>query len=118
MDLYIGTPKDPNFQSDQVEIDNQIEQLMTQIETILFTNKGEVMGYPDFGCSLQDLVFKLNYNKFQIKEEINNQIARYCPLANVYNLSVDVNFTQGTNQTVAKVDVTINKKYYIQVNIN
>lgn len=34
----------------QVHVESEIGQLITQIETTLFTNRAEVLGSPDFGC--------------------------------------------------------------------
>ena len=60
MELYIKTTGDPNFDSVEVHTRDEVKQLITQIETILFTNKGEVLGNSDFGCSLNDMLYSLN----------------------------------------------------------
>jgi len=118
MELYIKTIGDPNFDPVKVQSNSEIAQLMTQIETILFTNKREVLGKPQFGCNLEDLVYSLNYNNKQIKETIDEQIAMFCPLAQKYNVSAEVSFVKGTARDIAYIDITIDSKYLLQVYIN
>ena len=57
MDFYIKYIGDPNYQTNVVQNNGEIEQLLTQIETTLFTRKTDVLGQPDFGCNLEDLVY-------------------------------------------------------------
>ena len=59
MDFYIKYIGDPNYNATQLQNNGEIEQLITQIETTLFTNKTDVLGSPDFGCNLEDLVYSL-----------------------------------------------------------
>ena len=95
MDFYIKYIGDPNYNATQLQNNGEIEQLITQIETILFTRKTEVLGTPEFGCNLEDLVYSLNQNEFNIKQEIQNQITSYCPLATKYSVRFDVQFFNG-----------------------
>lgn len=118
MELYIKTIGDPNFDQYRVHSNSEIAQLMTQIETILFTNKREVLGKPQFGCNLEDLVYSLNYNNNEIKETIDEQIAMFCPLASKYNVSSEVSFVKGTARDIAYIDITIDSRYLLQVYIN
>ena len=118
MELYIKTIGDPNFDPLKVHSNGEIAQLITQIETVLFTNKREVLGKPNFGCNLEDLVFSLNYNNYQIKERVDQQINAYCPLAKKYRVSAEVNFVKGTVRDIAYIDITIDSKYLLQVYIN
>lgn len=118
MELYIKTIGDPNYNPTKVHSQSEIAQLITQIETILFTNKGEVLGRPDFGCSLEDLVYSLNYNNFQIKSSIESQLDRYCPLAAKYKVAANVSFVKGTVRDIAYVDINIDSQYLVRVTVN
>lgn len=115
MELYIKTIGDPNHNPTEVHTKNEISQLITQIETILFTNKGEVLGDADFGCSLNDLLYELNANEFMIKNEIDKQIARYCPLASKYRVDAEVGFIRGEVRDEAFIDITIDSQYMVSV---
>lgn len=115
MELYIKTIGDPNYNPEEVHTNHEIHQLISQIETVLFTNKGEVLGDIDFGCSLNDMLYELNANEFVLKNEIDKQIARYCPLASKYNVDAKISFVRGEVRDEAFIDITIDSQYMISV---
>lgn len=117
MDFYIKHIGDPNYQTNIVQNNGEIEQLLTQIETTLFTRKRDVLGEPGFGCNLEDLVYGLGQNEFQIRNEIEKQIANFVPLASKYSTNVDVKFFKGEVRDICYVDITVNNEYTIQVNL-
>lgn len=117
MELYIKYPTDPNYDEHQVQTNSEIEMLITQIQTILFTDKREVMGEPNFGCSLEQLIYDFNANEHDIKSTITQQINAYCPLATKYNLSVDISFVRGQVRDIAYIDITIDSRYSIKVSM-
>lgn len=57
---------------------------------ILMTNKGEVMGDPDFGANLEEILNETNVSQYYVKEIIDNQISTYIPeiLGTSYDLNV------------------------------
>jgi len=118
MELYIKHVGDPNYDPNQVHVENEIQQLITQIETTLFTNKSEVLGSPEFGCNLEDMIYSLGLNEQQIKTTIEGQINTYCPLAKKYNISPKISFFRGTVRDIAYVDITIDSKYLVQIYVN
>jgi len=118
MELYVKYVGDPNYDPNQVHIENEVQQLVTQIETTLFTNKGEVLGAPDFGCNLEDLIYSLGYNEHQLKSTIDGQLGAYCPLAAKYNVETKISFLRGAVRDIAYIDITINSKYLVQVYVN
>ena len=115
MELYIKTIGDPNYDSTEVHTKNEVYQLITQIETILFTNKGEVLGNSDFGCSLNDMLYALNANEFTIKNEIDRQLSIHCPLASKYRVEASISFVRGEVRDEAYIDITINNKYMVSI---
>lgn len=117
MDFYIKHIGDPNYQTNIVQNNGEIEQLLTQIENTLFTRKRDVLGEPDFGCNLEDLVYSFGQNEFQIKNEIEKQLANYVPLARKYSTKVKVSFFKGEVRDIAYIDITVNNEYTIQVNL-
>jgi phage baseplate assembly protein W len=117
MELYIKTFGDPNHDKNRIDTENEIGKLLTQIETILFTNKGEVLGDSNFGASLEDLIYDFHYNEFEIKKSVNEQFERYCPLAEKYNVEVDVTFSKGKERDIAQLNVTVDAKYMVGVKI-
>ena len=97
MELYIKTNGDPNYDPTKLQSDSRIATLLAQLDVILFTRKGEVLGKPGLGCNLEDLVYTLSYNDSQIKNEIEQQLALYVPLAGMMNVTVDVEFDTSSN---------------------
>lgn len=115
MELYIKTIGDPNYRSTEVQTNDEVQQLITQIETILFTNKGEVLGDVDFGCSLNDLLYTLNANEVAIRNEINRQISKHCPLSSKYNVKTEIVFVRGEIRDEAYIDITIDNTFVVSV---
>jgi hypothetical protein len=117
MDFYIKYIGDPNYSANQIQNNGEIEQLVTQIETTLFTNHADVLGSPEFGCGLESLIYELEYNESSIKDLIDSQIKSYCPLASKYNVSSKVTFFKGEVRDIAYIDITVDSQYLVQINI-
>lgn len=118
MDFYVRVKGDPNYDRFKVHSESELAQLIGQIETMLFTNKGEVLGDPEFGANLEDLVYSLNYNETQIQQVIDEQVDRYIPLAKKYKLETTVQFYRGNVRDIAKIDIIIDSKYQVGVYLN
>ena len=117
MEFYVRALGDPGFNRDKIQQDDELSMLLTQIETILFTKKGSVLGNPDFGANLENYVYELRYNDYLIKREINEQIKRYAPLAKKYPVNIEVDFTEELNRHVMFLDITIDSKFQLGVYI-
>ena len=117
MELYISTIEDPGFRPNKVDIEDEILQLITQIETLLFTNKGEVLNDMNFGVDLEGMIYSFHWNEYQIRGEVARQIERYIPLADEYNIEVDVEFSRGQIRDIAQLNITIDTQYMIGVKI-
>ena len=115
MEIYIKTVEDPNHEPNKLHVEDEIQQLITQIETILFTRKGDVLGMPDFGCSLEDMLFTLGFAEYKIKQEIRNQLTAYCPLATKHNVTIDVSFQKGEVRDIGYIDIKIDNQYTVAV---
>ncbi len=109
-DIYSRSIDDTKFSPDVVEVTDELSQLILKIENVLFTRKGEVLGAPDFGCNLNDLVFSLILNESVIEKKISSQIISYC-LPNDVKFSIDVSasFFQSEGRNGALVDIFINE---------
>lgn len=117
MELYIKDINDVNFDPQQSQIDEEISMLLTQIEVLLFTKKGEVLGDPDFGANLDDYVYSFMYNNDMLKSVVDEQLRIYVPLARKYNTQVSVEFAQETERNIMYLDILIDSKYRIEVSI-
>lgn len=115
MEFYIKSLGDPNFDPTKLQSESQLAQLITQLETLLFTEKGMVMGNYNFGCNLSEMVYEFNYNDWQIKEEIEYQIELHCPLATLFNTAVIVEYAKGVERDGIFINIIIDSQYQLQV---
>jgi len=108
-DIYNRNPSSPKYDPDLLEISNGLDQLVLKIENVLFTRKGDVLGAPNMGCNLDDLIFSLILNESYIQNVINSQIQTYC-LNGDQNYSIDtqVKFFSTTESSAALVDIYVN----------
>lgn len=118
MDFYVKTLGDPNYDPTKVHTESELAQLIGQIETTLFTNRGDVLGEPNFGCNLEDLVYSLNYNEQQVQDVVKQQLKIYVPLATKYDVKTTVAFYRGEVRDIAQIDIEIDSKYQVGVYIN
>lgn len=117
MEFYVKALGDPGYNNDKLQQDDDIAMLLTQIETILFTRKGSVLGSPDFGANLEDYVYELRYNDYLIKKVISEQINMYAPLSKKYPVSIEVDFTEELNRHVMFLDIRVDSRYQLGVYI-
>ena len=88
-DIYIKSEEDPGFRPDQVEVYDELEAVLQQIKMTLFTNKGEVLGEPDFGLQVEKYLFEFSVNPFLLtNEDKYNPDPKIC----IYFKSSRINF--------------------------
>jgi hypothetical protein len=109
-DIYAIPEEEPRYNSSAIEITSELDEIIQQVDLILFTKKGEVLCMPEFGCDLEQYLFDTTYNSSQIKNIIVNQINNFIYLDGSYKVDVDVNFVQWTQNVAMVVDLTINNK--------
>jgi phage baseplate assembly protein W len=93
IDFYIKYPGHPKYTSSVFIEDDTVRVIVQKYEMILFTNKGELLGDPNFGCDLPALLFETYLSSTAIEADIRAQISDYIPeldSAN-YELTVEIN---------------------------
>lgn len=93
-DHYIGYEGHPRFQVNQIITDDAIRVIVQKYEMILFTNKGEILGDPDFGCDLIILLHETKVSAKATRTIIIEQINKYIPELNNTSYELDVKFQQ------------------------
>lgn len=93
IDFYIKYPGHPKFNSPQFIEDDTVRVIVQKYEMILFTNKGELLGDPNFGCDLPALLYETQLSASTIEADIRAQISDYIPeLDSInYELTVEIN---------------------------
>lgn len=115
-EFYTRDDSYQKYNENILELNDELSCLIMKIEQVLFTNKGEVLGVPEFGCNLDDMIFTLELNASFIKNNIKEQISTYCmnmDSPNHYNVEVEVSFFQNEERNGAIVNVFINEKKVI-----
>jgi len=90
-DFYIKYEGHPKYRSNLIIEDDIVSVIIQKYELLLFTNKGELLGQPEFGCNLEELLFQTKVSSQFVVDTINNQIRQFIPeMVNMnYRLSVE-----------------------------
>jgi len=117
MEFYVKNIGEPNFSPDKLQQDAELSMVLTQIETMLFTRKGEVLGAPQFGANLEDYVYELKYNDYQLKKTVEDQLLKYVPLSNKYKVDVTIDYAEETDRHAVFLDIVIDSRIQMGVYI-
>lgn len=108
-DFYMRDEFDPKFRPDQIEVYDEIEAAITQTRMTLLTNKGEVLGEPNFGLQVEKYLFEFEVNPFQLSDDANQQIQKYVSEAKKRNITAKPSYI---------TDEKDRKIYVLQINID
>jgi phage baseplate assembly protein W len=90
IDFYILYPGHPKYTSTELIEDEVAKVIIQKYQMVIFTNKGDVYGMPNFGANLLELLHETKFSAESIENDIKAQISSYVPeLATVeYTLKV------------------------------
>ena len=76
---------------------------------LLFTNKGELLGDPDFGCDLPRILFQTKVSSQGVKKVILQQIDKYIPELSTTNFQLETTIFEDPEnyQDVLQIDFTL-----------
>jgi phage baseplate assembly protein W len=105
-DHYIGYKGHPRFIINKIVEDDVIRVIIQKYEMLLFTNKGDLLGDPDFGCDLTKLLFQTRISAEGVKKIIIEQIRKYIPELSTTNFQLEASFFQDPEnyQDVLQID--------------
>jgi len=108
-DFYIGYEGHPRFTINKIITDDIIRVIVQKYEMILFTNKGELFGDPNFGADLTKLLFETKISAQAVKAIIVSQINAYITELQNTSYTLGVTFQQDPEnyQDVMLVDFTL-----------
>lgn len=93
-DFYIEYPGHPRYTSSKLIEDDLIRVIVQKYEMIIFTNKGDVLGEPDFGADLEKLLHETKVSSKYVEKDIIDQIMKYIPEIFSIDFKLNVVFTQ------------------------
>lgn len=114
-EIYCRNESDPGYLPSVLETNSAYEAILTKIRMIIFTQKGEVLGDPGFGLSLDQLLFDFNASAQKIKEDFYGQLSYYAPDTANMPITIEVNFAEGTVRDICYIDIYIDGKKYLGV---
>jgi hypothetical protein len=114
-EIYCRNVNDPSFRPRQLETGSELEALLTKIRMIIFTQKGEILGVPSMGLSLEEHLFDLSANTAQIQNTFYGQLASFVPEAGKYNVEIEVKFQAGEVRDLCFIDIYIDGSKFIGV---
>lgn len=110
IDFYIGYPGHPKFRSAEIIEDEVVRVIIQKYEMIIFTNKGELLGDPNFGANLTALLHETRLSAQAVEADIRAQISDYISeLDNLeYGLTVEFFMDPERYQEYMVINFTIN----------
>lgn len=87
-DFYTRTQDDPKYTSGLIENSDSLEETIAQIKMTLLTNKGEVLGEPNFGIEVNKYLFEFDIDPFQLSSEASSQIDSFVTGSKTYDIKV------------------------------
>jgi hypothetical protein len=109
IDFYIGYPGHPRFRSPEFIEDDVVRVIVQKYEMIIFSNKGDILGEPNLGSNLVELLHETRLSSESIQGEIMAQIADYIPeIDNItYELLVEFYDDPERHQEYMEISFTI-----------
>jgi hypothetical protein len=109
IDLYFKMDTYPYYDANEIEINDRVELLLQEVEMILTTPKGSVLGDPDFGLSLDSYIWSTSKGSSHIKQDTEIQFNKYISADTFRGISleVDVNFIKGEIWDTIILDILI-----------
>lgn len=111
-DFYICYPGHPRYNTTELIEDDVIRVIIQKYEMLLFTNKGDVLGFPDIGCNLEELLHESRVSSDFVEGEIEQQIFTYIPEIAEINFTVDVKFYDDPERYQEWMEINFRLKDY------
>ena len=92
-DFYMRPEDDPRYRPDQIEVYDEIESCINQIKMTLLTEKGEVLGEPNFGLNVMSYLFEFELDPFKLSDNANAQISKYVTEAKKRSVTAKPSYT-------------------------
>lgn len=108
-DFYILYQGQPKYDSTELIEDELLRVIIQKYQMILFTNKGEVLGDPNFGANLEEILFEFKVSEDYVKTVIYEQIQTYIPEMLGLSFNIAIVFVQDPEnfQEVMFVNLTV-----------
>jgi len=107
-DFYMRSEEDPKYKNGILQIADQTEEAINQIKMTLLTEKGSVLGEPDFGIDVNRYLFDFDLDPFGLSNDANIQIDKYVSASKIKNITVEPSkFTDDRDRDVFVLEIGI-----------
>lgn len=106
-DIYIKYDGHPRFHSEKIVEDDVVETIVQKLEMVLFSDKGSLIGAPDFGCNLEYFLWETKVPTNNLKTLISNQINLYIPELNAIGYSFNLELYEGSFRDILYLNFVI-----------
>ena len=107
-EIYAIPEDESRYKENVLEITGELDEIIQQVDMLLFTKKGDVILMSEFGCNLEEYLFETTWNETVIKELVLDQIRKFIYMDGSYNVNVDVYFVTWDFNVAMVVDLIIN----------
>lgn len=108
-DFYMRSDGDPKFKKGILQVTDETEEAVSQIKMTLLTEKGEVLGEPEFGLDVNRYLFDFDTDPFGLSSQANLQVEKYVSAAKLKNIEITPSkFTDDKDRDVFVLQVNIN----------
>jgi hypothetical protein len=90
-----------------MDIHDDLEIYLQQIENVLDSNIGEVLGASDMSIDLESLIFEFDVDTVALKSKIAEVIYTYCTYSRKFKTNIDVKFAKGTVRDICLIDIIV-----------
>lgn len=97
---YVGHPR---YSDGQLVEDDVINVVVGKIEMILFTNKGDVLGDPNFGGDLELYLHQTKVSSEFVRKKLLEQFQEYIPELNRINYTIEISFSQNPDNPASDI---------------
>jgi len=95
VDMYFKLETNAAFEDNEVEEISELEQFIDQVDMVMTTSPGDILGDPTFGINLEKYLWTFQGGSGSIKQEIEQQIRDYVLNESQIPYEIDVNFIKG-----------------------
>lgn len=107
-DFYMRSEEDPNYKKGILEVSDDTEEAISQIKMTLLTEKGSVLGDPNFGLDVNRYLFDFDVDPFGLSNDANSQIDNYVSASKLKNITVTPSkFTDDRDRDVFVLEIGI-----------
>ena len=104
----IGYPETFNLVSGETNLDSDLLSINMCLALLLTTAKNELLGDPNFGCRLYEMLFDQASESFleSVKQEIVDEIAIYESRFTVGIGDIEINHMENTDRNAYSIKIT------------